>query len=88
MGFVDNQTLCLDTSILIAFLRGQEPAATSVVHAVQNYQCCVTAITSYELLFGVRRSSKEIGENALLGLWKSGRSIINRRKWLLNSTQT
>ncbi len=67
---MDNQTLCLDTSILIGFLRGQEPAATSVVHAVQNYQCCVTAITAYELLFGVHRSSKEIGENALLGFMK------------------
>lgn len=70
MELMDDQPLCLDTSILIAYLRGQEPGANSIVHAVQNYECCVTAITSYELLFGVQRSRKEIGENALLGFMK------------------
>ena len=68
MANMDNQPLCLDTSVPIAFLRNREPGANAVVHAVQNYQCGVTAITSYELLFGVHRSNKQIGENALLGL--------------------
>jgi len=53
--------------MLIAFLRNQEPGATAVVNAVQWYNCGVTAVTSYELLFGARRSKKEIGESALLG---------------------
>lgn len=64
---MDERTLCLDTSMLIAFLRNQEPGATAVVNAVQQYTCGVTAITAYELLFGARRANKEIGESALLG---------------------
>lgn len=64
---MDNRSLCLDTSILIAFLRNREPGASTVVQAVQQYQCGVTAINSYELLFGIHRSGKDIGENALLG---------------------
>ena len=64
---MDNRYLCLDTSILIAFLRNQEPGATSLAKAIQQYSCGVTSITSYELLFGVYRASKEVGENALLG---------------------
>lgn len=54
--------------MLIAFLRNSEPGATSVTRAVQTYNCGVTAITAYELLFGVHRSKKEIGESALLGM--------------------
>ena len=34
---------------------------------VKHYACYVTSITAYELLFGVARTQKEIGEAALLG---------------------
>ncbi len=34
----------------------------------EKYACSVTAITVYELLFGVARAKKEIGEQALLGI--------------------
>ena len=65
---MDAKPLCLDTTMLIAFLRNSEPGATAVTRAVQTYNCSVTAITAYELLLGVHRSKKEIGENALLGM--------------------
>ena len=45
----------------------KQSRATSPELPVQSYQCGVTTINSYELLFGVHRSSTEIGENALLG---------------------
>ncbi len=48
---MDGSRVCLDTSALIAFLRGQEPGASAVDRA----------------LFGVARARKEIGEEALLG---------------------
>lgn len=64
---MDGSRVCLDTSALIAFLRGQEPGASAVDRAVRAYDCEVTAITVYELLFGVARARKEIGEEALLG---------------------
>jgi tRNA(fMet)-specific endonuclease VapC len=35
--------------------------------AVRGHACFVTAITVYELLFGVARAAKRIGEDELLG---------------------
>ena len=63
-----NTQVCLDTSVLIAYLKGREPGASAVERAVKDYVCYVTAITVYELLFGVARAQKHIGEEALLGV--------------------
>lgn len=63
---MDNTRLCLDTGLLIAYLKGREPGATAVEQAVKDYTCYVTTITVYELLFGVARAQKQIGEEALL----------------------
>ena len=59
--------VCIDTGPLIAYLRGQEPAATAVEISVRSYRCLVAAITSYELLFGASRARRKVGEEALLG---------------------
>ena len=53
---------------MIAYLKGREPGATAVEEAVRQCNCFVTTITVYELLFGVVRARKEIGEDALLGV--------------------
>jgi tRNA(fMet)-specific endonuclease VapC len=66
---MDGHSLCLDTSALIAFLKGREPAATVVAQAVQKYRCAVTAVTVYEILFGIARAQREVGEEELLGGW-------------------
>jgi predicted nucleic acid-binding protein len=60
--------LCLDTNVLIAFLKGRDPGASAVEQAIRGYECYVTAITVYELLFGVARAEKHIGENDLLSM--------------------
>lgn len=60
--------LCLDTSVLIAFLKGREPGASAVENSVRSSACFVTAITVYELLFGVTRAGREIGEDQLLSV--------------------
>ncbi|TAH53702.1 MAG: type II toxin-antitoxin system VapC family toxin [Chloroflexota bacterium] len=65
---MDITELCLDTSILINFLKGREPSASAVTRAVSDYPCAVTSITVYELLFGMARAQKQIGETALLGV--------------------
>lgn len=65
---MDSNRLCLDTNTLIDYLKGREPGASAVEKAVKTYTCYVTAITVYELLFGVARAKKEIGEQALLGV--------------------
>jgi len=63
---MDDFQLCLDTGVLIAYLKGREPGASAVEKAVKECACYVTSITVYELLFGVARAQKEIGEQALL----------------------
>ncbi len=63
-----NSSLCLDTNVLIDFLKGREPGASAVETAAKEYDCYFTSITVYELLFGAARAKKEIGEQALLGV--------------------
>jgi predicted nucleic acid-binding protein len=58
--------ICLDTGVLVAYLKGREPGAAAVEEAVKEQDCFVTSITVYELLFGVARAKREIGEQALL----------------------
>jgi len=65
---IENSQLCLDTNTLINYLKGREPGASAVEKTVKEYDCCVTAITVYELLFGVARAKREIGEQALLSV--------------------
>lgn len=65
---MDDTRLCLDTSVLIAYLRDSEPTASAVEQAIKGYTCYVAAISVYELLFGVARARKHIGEEALLGV--------------------
>jgi predicted nucleic acid-binding protein len=60
--------LCLDTSVLIAYLRGREPGFSAVRQAAQESACYVAAMTVYELLFGLARSGRSLGEEKLLGL--------------------
>ena len=60
--------LCIDTNSLIDYLKGREPGASAVEKAVKTYNCCVASISVYELLFGVARAQREIGEQALLGM--------------------
>ena len=66
MADMDITSLCLDTNLLIDFLKGREPSASAVEKAVKEVVCSITAITTYELLFGKARGNKDIGEDALL----------------------
>lgn len=63
---MDITRLCLDTGPLIAFLKGREPGATAVERVLREAECFVTVITTYELLFGVARARRHIGEETLL----------------------
>lgn len=65
---MDTPRLCLDTGLLITYLRGREPGAMATLRAVRDFSCSVTAITAYELLFGLARAQKSIGETDLLSL--------------------
>jgi len=71
MGRMDFTRLCINTGPVIAFLKGRDPGASAVEHAVRTLDCFVTVITAYELLFGVARARRQIGEDALLGALQS-----------------
>jgi tRNA(fMet)-specific endonuclease VapC len=68
MAAMDTSRLCLDTSVLIVYLKGRDPGASAVARAVKESACYITSITVYELLFGVARAQKQIGEQELLGV--------------------
>lgn len=65
---MDITHICIDTGPLISFLKGREPGATAVERVVRELDCFVTTITTYELLFGVARAGRQIGEETLLGV--------------------
>lgn len=68
MGDLGLERVCLDTGVLIAYLKGREPGASGVERVVRECDCFVTAVTVYELLFGMTRARKQIGEEGLLSL--------------------
>ena len=63
---MDAVNLCLDTNILIDYLKGREPSMSALDKALRDYRCGVTAITQYELLYGMARARRSIGEEALV----------------------
>ncbi len=65
---MDVARYCLDTNVLIDFLKDREPGASAVERVVLEAECFVSAVTVYELLFGVARARRQIGEEALLGV--------------------
>lgn len=42
---MDAVNLCLDTNILIDYLKGREPGMSTLDKALRDYRCGVTAIT-------------------------------------------
>lgn len=60
--------VCLDTGMLIAYLKGREPGASALEQVVRQSDCYATSLTVYEVLFGVARARKQIGEEALLSV--------------------
>lgn len=63
---MDYPRLCIDTGVLIRYLRGQDPSASALERAVRESDCSITSITAYEILFGLARSQRSIGEEDLL----------------------
>jgi len=70
MERVDTTRLCLDSSIIIGFLRGRPLELNTFRTAMQSYKCCVASITVYEVLFGAERKQHgtSLDEETLLGL--------------------
>jgi len=65
---MDNERVCLDSTVRIGYLRRHQPEAMLVRDLVQHRPCCVASITVYEVLFGGERRGKTLDEDVLLGL--------------------
>lgn len=50
MARMDTPRYCLDTNVLIAFLKGREPGASAVEKAVKEGDCYVTSTAVYLLI--------------------------------------
>lgn len=70
MAALVSNSVCIDSSILIGFLRGQAEAIQLMRHAQSFDECCATAITVYEVMFGARRAKRNLDENALLSSFR------------------
>lgn len=68
MDTMDTARICIDTTVFIGFMRGQEPNASAMGKAARGYTCYITAISAYELLFGAARASRQVEEQSLLGI--------------------
>ena len=68
MARVDTRRICIDTTVFIGYLRGQEPSVKALEQAVKESTCYITAIGAYELLFGAARAKRQIDEKSLLGV--------------------
>ena len=51
-------TLCIDTDILIDFLRAHEEQARLFEAALARYPCALTSITVYEIWLGIERYAR------------------------------
>jgi len=47
--------LCIDTDILIDFLRGRDHAADLFEQAVERYRCALPSVAVYEVALGIER---------------------------------
>lgn len=66
MAAVDTSRICIDTTVFIGFMRGQEPSARAMERAAKGSECYITAISAYELLFGAARARRQIEEQSLI----------------------
>lgn len=53
---MEPKSVCIDTDIIIDFTKDREPGATCYEFVQTNYPCSVTAISVYELWFGVKHT--------------------------------
>lgn len=55
---MEHKRILIDTSVIITFLRSKEKAKTSFWKLINEYECCVSAITIFELYAGATTKDK------------------------------
>lgn len=63
---METRRLVIDSSVLIAYLRGQPDSLAALRGIIANHIGFVAAISVYELLFSTARTRKPISEEKLL----------------------
>jgi len=52
------KSVCVDTDVIIDYLRGREPGKSAFENWRKKVRVCITSITGFELLLGASLSSK------------------------------
>jgi len=74
------RALCVDTDIILDYLRGREPEKTAFANWRKRAEILITGITTFELLLGANLSSKR--EERII----EGESLLNTKYWSLTVT--
>ncbi len=53
--------ICLDTDVVLDFLKGEQNTVEKISYYTQNEELCITSITFFELLSAVQNKAKVIG---------------------------
>ena len=61
-----NKRILIDTSVIITFLRSKEKSKTSFWKLINEYECCVSSITVFELYAGAIDKTKVNDINKIL----------------------
>ncbi|MDI6736503.1 MAG: type II toxin-antitoxin system VapC family toxin [bacterium] len=66
MEEVETQRICIDTDVIIDYLREIPVYGNVLSWALEEYECCVSPITTYELYYGGFYSEKMEGVRDVL----------------------
>ncbi|MEK9149918.1 MAG: type II toxin-antitoxin system VapC family toxin [Candidatus Desantisbacteria bacterium] len=66
MEAMEKNRICIDTDLIVEYLRGRKPLADKVELALIRYECCLTSITAYELYLGQERMKKKQNLDSLM----------------------
>lgn len=70
MEKLEQKNICVDTDIIIDFTKDKEPFATCLEYVHTHFNCFITAISVYELYFGVEYAGGNKERNILDDLLK------------------
>lgn len=65
-----NKRILIDTSVIINFLRSKEKSKTSFWKLINEYECCVSSVTVFELYAGATDRAKMNDINKILSFFK------------------
>jgi len=67
---MEKERICIDTDLIIEYLRGRKPFADKLEEVIMKYECYLTSITTYELYLGQERMKQKQNLDGLIQHFK------------------